>query len=296
MPAYNAGKYIDEAIESVQNQTYLNWELIIVDDGSKDNTSEVIKKYSEDKRIKYIWQKNGKQGKARNTAILNSKGDYLAFLDADDVWFPDKLKKQLEEIKRNSVDLIFGYSFLLIDGKKTLNKIGRGNGKLIGQAAIDFLLLEDAFIISTVLVNKEKVISVNGFTELLDIQYCEDWHLWLKLAFTNCSFYTNSDVVSYYRLSESSACAVESDAKIKLCNALLDLNLIYPNRRDLITETKKRVNLAVFNSVFFDEIFIQKILNFHPKINYNPIIKVVLKIAYRINIYFFRKSFLLFAK
>jgi glycosyltransferase involved in cell wall biosynthesis len=81
MPAYNAANYIQEAIDSVINQTFVDWELIIVDDGSTDHTKEVItKNVLVDERIHYYYQENGKQGKARNLAISKSKGTYLAFL------------------------------------------------------------------------------------------------------------------------------------------------------------------------------------------------------------------------
>ena len=107
MPAYNAGKYIKESIESVFNQTYQNWELIIIDDGSTDNTSEVVQPFLiKDRRIQYYLQENGKQGKARNAGIKRSKGNLIAFLDADDVWMPAKLQAQIGVLKQNDADLV----------------------------------------------------------------------------------------------------------------------------------------------------------------------------------------------
>jgi glycosyltransferase involved in cell wall biosynthesis len=94
MPAYNAEKYIEQAIESVLNQTYTNWELIIVNDGSKDGTEKVITRFH-DQRIKAISQLNGGESAARNTALKAVKGEYLAFLDADDVFLPNHLELTL---------------------------------------------------------------------------------------------------------------------------------------------------------------------------------------------------------
>jgi teichuronic acid biosynthesis glycosyltransferase TuaG len=96
MPAFNAEKYIEESINSVIGQTFLNWELIIINDGSTDSTEHIAGKYAAtDARVKLVTQENKRLGAARNTGILNSKGNWIAFLDADDLWMPDKLKKQL---------------------------------------------------------------------------------------------------------------------------------------------------------------------------------------------------------
>ena len=107
MPAYNCAKYITESIASVTAQTYTNWELLIVDDASTDNTQQVVEALAQsDSRIKYIrLEKNSGAAVARNTAIEKADGRYLAFLDSDDLWYPEKLKKQLEFMQEN------GYSF-----------------------------------------------------------------------------------------------------------------------------------------------------------------------------------------
>ena len=98
MPVYNGEKFIDDAIHSVCAQTYDNWELIIVNDGSKDNTADVLKKYEINSQIKIIHQENGGVSVARNTAISASKGEYIVFLDADDVWHTNHLEVMNELI------------------------------------------------------------------------------------------------------------------------------------------------------------------------------------------------------
>ena len=116
MPAYNAAEFIQDSIDSVLGQTFFNWELIIINDGSTDNTSEIIQKNIDaDNRIISFSQENGKQGKARNLGIKYAKGEYLAFLDADDVWMPDKLAMQLNQIKEKKVDLVFSDSYMFTD-------------------------------------------------------------------------------------------------------------------------------------------------------------------------------------
>ena len=115
---YNGEKWIAECIESVQKQTYHNWEMIIVDDNSQDSTLDIIDKYLYDSRIKvYTNDSNMKVAFSRNLAIKNSKGRYIAFLDSDDLWLPNKLKKQIEFMKKNDYAFTFtGYEMFKDNG------------------------------------------------------------------------------------------------------------------------------------------------------------------------------------
>ena len=112
VPAYNAEHTINETIQSVLNQTFSDWELIIVDDCSTDNTSTIVHDYLyQDKRIKYFKTESASGGPAepRNMGILNSLGRYMAFLDSDDVWLPSKLERQLPLFEYPSVALAYSY-------------------------------------------------------------------------------------------------------------------------------------------------------------------------------------------
>ena len=105
VPVYNAAKYIEETIESVVNQTYKDWELLLVDDCSKDDSAEVIQEvirsFEQDEeykgRIRFIKKEHNEgAAKARNTGIMEAQGRYIAFLDADDIWYPEKLQNELD--------------------------------------------------------------------------------------------------------------------------------------------------------------------------------------------------------
>ena len=122
-PTYNCAKFIGATIESVLNQTYQNFEMIIVDDASKDNTEEVVKSFK-DKRIKYIrLSKNSGPAVARNRAMEEARGKYMAFLDSDDLWKREKLEKQINFIKKNKYKIICSdYEQIDEEGNK-LNKI-----------------------------------------------------------------------------------------------------------------------------------------------------------------------------
>ena len=104
MPAYNCGDFIARSIASVQAQTYANWELLIADDCSTDNTYEVVSKIcAEDNRVKYLkMPQNGGAAAARNLSIENATGRYMAFLDSDDLWYPQKLEKQIAFMQQNN--------------------------------------------------------------------------------------------------------------------------------------------------------------------------------------------------
>ncbi len=242
MPAYNASKYIRQAINSVINQTYNDWELIIVDDGSIDVTSEIVKEYLFiDKRISYFYQENGKQGKARNFAISKAKGDYLAFLDADDLWLPKKLEEQLCEIINKNVDLVFSNSYIIYDvfEVKENKRMNIPNGVFYSKKDLISFLEGNKIPILTVLVKKEKVIAVGGFTEDLEIQNVEDYHLWLKLLMTDCVFYSSGNVLAEYRVHNDSATTNDRQALDKIPAAFFDLLKQYPSYKSQIRRELK---------------------------------------------------------
>lgn len=121
-PVYNAERFINETIDSVMAQTYDNWELILVDDCSSDNSAAIIDEYvKKDSRVKYIKNKeNSGAAVSRNAGIEMAKGQYVAFVDSDDVWKPEKLEKQLAFMKKNNYAFTFtAYRYVLEDGTVT---------------------------------------------------------------------------------------------------------------------------------------------------------------------------------
>ena len=109
MPSYNTASYISDSIKSVLAQTYSNWELIIVDDCSTDNTDAIVAEFLSDKRIRYYKNPyNSGAAQSRNRALREAKGRYIAFLDSDDLWLPEKLEKQIRFMQKNG--FYFTYS------------------------------------------------------------------------------------------------------------------------------------------------------------------------------------------
>lgn len=184
IPTYNRQKLLARAIESVLNQTFKDFELIIVDDGSTDNTKEVVREFQKrDSRIKYIWQENsGAPARPKNTGIKNAKGNYIAFLDDDDEWLSEKLEKQLELFEGLESDLGFvGCNILVINesNKKIWReyKIPRYSSQIFFEE-----LLEGNFILtsSSIMIKKEVLDKIGLFDE--NLKFGDDWDLWLRIA------------------------------------------------------------------------------------------------------------------
>jgi teichuronic acid biosynthesis glycosyltransferase TuaG len=277
MPAYNVENYISDAIQSVIAQTYCNWELIIIDDGSKDSTSKVAAEWQiKDNRIQYYYQDNGKQGKARNLGISKSTGIYLAFLDADDLWMPEKLEIQVLTIQEKNVDLIFANSYIFNDHE--VNDISKKTNisapVFYTISDLTFFLEANRIPILTVLVKREKVININGFSEDLVIQNVEDYHLWLKLLMSNCRFYSLGDVLAKYREHENSATSKDRIVMHKIPAAFFDLSQLYPEcKKQILQQLKSKFNSIYKNGLFTKSemaLYIKKNLKYlsKSKVNY----------------------------
>jgi glycosyltransferase involved in cell wall biosynthesis len=242
IPTYNSAELIGAAIDSVLAQTYQNWECIIVDDGSTDNTLKLCNQYIKlDSRVKYLYQENGKQGKARNLGISKANGFYLAFLDADDLWLPEKLSVQIVQIQKHDVDLVFSDSYVFNDN--ALNNLSQKmnvlDAILYNKNSMQLFLEINKVPILTVLVKREKVLSVGGFSENLDIQNVEDYHLWLKLLMTNCMFYSSGRILAKYRIHNTSATSSDKLSLHKIPFAFYDLIQLYPSyKRQIENELK----------------------------------------------------------
>lgn len=242
MPAFNASKFISESIESVIAQTFPHWELIIVDDGSTDNTAGIIQTFARtEKRIKYVWQMNGKQGRARNNALKLALGRYIAFLDADDLWMPNKLEIQLGEIEEQNADLVFSDSYFFQSLPfNTEQKMNTVTGLMKGGNAIAKMLEMNRVPILTVLAKKDVIKKVNGFSEKKDIQNNEDYHLWLKLLLTGFCFYGSPQILSAYRHHPESVSYNNRLSTKQTIETLYDLMRTFPTHRQLLSNALKK--------------------------------------------------------
>ncbi|MGE5795669.1 MAG: glycosyltransferase family 2 protein [Ignavibacteria bacterium] len=182
--SFNSEKFIEEAVISVLNQTFQNFEIIVVDDQSTDKTAEIVREFSaKDSRIKfYSISHSGKPSTVRNYGIAKAKGEYIAFLDGDDVWEKYKLEEQFNSIQKNQ-DAVLVYSASITFGANIfspyyevlplLHKAARNKNDLIQKG--------NSIPLSTVLVSKKYLDMAGGFDEDPELKI-EDFDLWLRLG------------------------------------------------------------------------------------------------------------------
>jgi glycosyltransferase involved in cell wall biosynthesis len=190
IPSYNHGKYLGEAIDSVLHQSYPPFEVIVVNDGSVDNTAKVIKPYRS--QVNYIYQKNSGIGAARNTGIQHAKGDYLTFLDADDKWPINKLQRQLQALKQDStLEMIFGHVQQFYCPQISLE----AKAKLQCPTA-----LIPGVIASTMLIKTDSFHNVGYFDSRWSTGEFIDWYI--KAQTTGLKEITLNDLLLYRRIHD----------------------------------------------------------------------------------------------
>lgn len=222
IPFYNAKKYISVAIESVIRQTYNNWELLLIDDGSNDDTALIIQKYLNSPRIKLYRKDNGGQGSARNIGIRHSSGELVAFLDADDFWKPEKLEEQIP-LFNQGFDLVFSNASVVNEqGLLIGENLNPGSGYYIGKSAF-FDLMDGVFFIPTLTVICKKLILENaqGFNESRAIQLAEDFDLWGRMFLMGAKAYGMNKNTAYYRKHHGQSSGTDYSNTLQVVESLL---------------------------------------------------------------------------
>lgn len=180
LPTYNGEKFIKEAIESVLNQTFKDWELIIINDGSTDKTPEILNQYQfKDKRIKVIHQKNMGLVKSLNKGIKITRGKYVARLDDDDIWDDSKkLEKQFKFCEKNPQYVLVGGGVIVIDetGKELFRYLKPQTDEEIRK----IILFKCPFAHSSILFRKDEAEKIGFYRE--DLRFTEDWEFWMRLG------------------------------------------------------------------------------------------------------------------
>lgn len=203
MPSYNSEKYIKDSIESVLNQTYPFWELLIVDDCSTDKTVDIVKSFK-DERIK-LYQNEINSGAAisRNWALREAKGKWIAFLDSDDLWLPTKLEEQLDFMIKNNYG--FAYTdYRILDNGVLTNKIITAPNKITLKKIKHYCYVATL----TVIYDFEKV----GLVQIGDIKKNNDYAMWLK-TLIKTDGYRYPKLLSIYNKHDKS---ISSGKKVKL--------------------------------------------------------------------------------
>ena len=194
IPAYNSGATITETLRSVLVQTYSDFEIIVADDGSTDNTTEMVLRLAqEDNRI-HLFQLKANQGvsKARNFAISNATGEWIAFLDSDDLWVEDKLEKQLKLAEKTNADIVYcSYGIIDDKGNRTCTDF-----IVEKHTSYDKMLARNVISCSTALIKKEYFNKYSFSSEYAH----EDYALWMEMLRDGLDAYGNTEILAYYRL------------------------------------------------------------------------------------------------
>ena len=230
-PCYNSEKFLDECISSVLNQTYQNWEMLIVDDNSSDNSSILINSYSKkDERIKPLYlNDNIGAAMARNKAISKAKGKYLAFLDSDDVWLPKKLEIQTNFMKKNNYSFVFSSYSVISDDEKPNYTIS------VPEKITYKRYLKNTIIgCLTVMLDKEKFKKI----EMPNLRSSHDMALWLNLLKQEKYAYGIAQDLAIYR-------------EHKLSNTSNKFRAIYDVWNVYRKHEKLNLFYSIYNFVFY---------------------------------------------
>ena len=196
-PTFNSERFIAETILSVQAQTYQDWEMIIIDDCSTDRTAEIVASFQEkDSRIKYFYNSTNKGSAfSRNLALQKAKGKWIAFLDSDDLWLPEKLEKQIEFMTKNNFH--FSYTnYCEIDENSKETGILITGPKVITDKLMKAYCWPGCL---TVMYDAEKV----GIMQTVDIKINEEYALWIKIAEKLNCYLLDENLAKYRRHNNS---------------------------------------------------------------------------------------------
>ena len=197
IPYYNSKETIIRALESVINQTYKDFEVILIDDGSIDDSHKIVDEFIKSNlkyKIMNLYQKNSGPSKARNEGIKNSKGEYIAFLDSDDEWSPEKLSEQFNFSKRYNADLVGCNYNIILKNNKIEKFITR---KKVERVSFTQCLFKHYFNMSTALVKKNVILAVGLFPE--NQRYMEDAYVFKLINRKYDCYVLEKNLVNFYK-------------------------------------------------------------------------------------------------
>ena len=193
LPNFNSANYISSTINSIRKQSYKNWNLIIIDDCSNSKTREILNKFSNDKKIKFVWlKKNRGAAYCRNLAIKKSKSKYLAFIDSDDIWEKNKLKLQIQYMEKNNFD--FTYTYYKIFGLKS-KKV-----KVPIKFNLENFIKNTSIATSTMVVKRNIVKNI----KFINTPICEDYFFKCKVLKKIKYAYCLKSYLTKYRIRKNS--------------------------------------------------------------------------------------------
>ncbi len=181
LAARNQARWLDATVRSVREQTFADWELLVVDDGSTDDSAAVIHRHRDDRRILWLPGPHTERAAARNRGIAAAQGSLIAFLDGDDLWQPHKLERQVTVLRQHPAAALCYTVARVVDGSSQPSSECKPKRPL-GSDPFASLARGNVLILSSVMVRRDPLRAVGGFDETLPVFGCEDWDLWLRLS------------------------------------------------------------------------------------------------------------------
>lgn len=197
VPTHNRAKFLKLAVESVLAQTFSDWELIVVDDGSSDNTRQIVESV-QDHRLRYLYQESSERSAARNFGVRIAQGKFLVFLDDDDLLRADMIQRALKEFENPEVAVVYSALKLIDEQGQEFPQVpicNKAEGNVFRQ------LLVESFMVHAPLASRECVVDAGSFDEKLTA--CEDWDLWIRVAAEKREFKVIGEPLVSYRLHDS---------------------------------------------------------------------------------------------
>jgi len=245
--AYNAEAFISDTLKSILAQTYRNFEVIVVDDGSHDQTAEIVRSYAEiDDRIRLIQQENSGVAASRNLAIQHSSGEYIAPIDADDIWYPKRLEKHVYclEASEPSVGLVYSWSMYLneaggVKGYSPFGQFGAVEGNALA-ILVFYNFLDNA---STAMFRRSCIDTVGNYNT--ELKTCEDWDLYLRIAEHYRFAIVPEYLIGYRQYSGSMSTKCTTMAHFYE----LIMSRIYQRHPELSHSVRRWANTAFYNNL-----------------------------------------------
>jgi glycosyltransferase involved in cell wall biosynthesis len=244
IPTYNHARYLGRALQSVLDQTYINWEVIIIDNHSTDNTDQLVASFSDSRIIYLKIHNNGVIASSRNAGIREAKGEWIAFLDSDDWWTADKLQVLFDCIS-DKVDLIHHDLKIINDRSRLFSRKNIKSGQVKSPTLINLLLKGNCIGNSSVVVRKRLLQSIGGINESVGLIAAEDYNTWLRIAKLTERFVYLPRRLGYYFIHNQSMS--QKDMSIPARHAVAEFIPMLSASQTLKLEANFRYTTGRFN-------------------------------------------------
>lgn len=240
---YNYGRYLKSAIDSVLEQSLPVEEIIVIDDGSTDNTQAVLTRYKTNEKVSFVYQKNKGQAKAKNIGIQIARGAFVAFLDADDIWDPQKIEKQAPLFSNPDVGVVYTRQKFIDENNRVHSnapvRLTPYRGRVVGE------ILKDNFIpFSSVIVRRTCFEKFGVFDEKLSMSI--DWDLWLRCSLGTEFDYVDEDLL-LYRLGHAGQMSKDAATREKCCDIIFE-NFIAQHEGELSKKEVRDARVYTYNN------------------------------------------------